>query len=97
MKKKTDWPAVLEAFEGCGLTHAQFCSKHNVSLPSFQQRLYRWRKESRASGGFAQISVEVPARADFWAELSFSGDFSLQFKGPVDAAYLAELLTLLRP
>ncbi len=97
MKKKTDWPALLEAFEGCGLTHAQFCSRHNVSLPSFQQRLYRWRKQLRASGGFAQISVEVPAQADFWAELNFSGSFSLQFKGPVDAAYLAELLTLLRP
>lgn len=97
MKKKTDWPSVLEAFEGCGLTHAQFCSKHNVSLPSFQQRLYRWRKESRVSGGFAQISVEVPAKAGCWAELGFAGGFSLQFRGPVDAAYLAELLTLLRP
>ena len=45
MKNKTDWPSLLEAFEGCGLTHAQFCSMHKVSLAAFRQRYYRWRKD----------------------------------------------------
>lgn len=97
MKKKTDWPALLLSFEGSGLTHAQFCSRHHVSLASFRQRLYRWRRESGASCGFAQISVEGPAQAGCWAELGLGGGISLQFREPVDAGFLAELLTLLRP
>lgn len=98
MKKKPDWPKLLEAFEDSGLTHFEFCSKHGISLSSFQQRLYRSRREARGGGGFTRLSVEAaPPASDCWAEMGFPGGVSLRFHDAPDARYLAELLTLLRP
>lgn len=97
MKKKPNWPVLLEAFEGSGLTHREFCLSHNINLASFRQRLYRWRVDAGAGAGFSQIVVTAPAAAGPWAEVDLGGGLRLRFHAAQDAHYLAELLTLLRP
>ena len=95
MDEKTNWPALLKAYEGSGLTQAQFCMHHGVAVWTFKKHLYRSRKEAAAMGGFSQLSVSA-GLAPSAVELHFTDGTFVRFAGGIEASYLCALITGLR-
>ena len=53
------WLRLVRAYERSGLQQRTFCSRHGVSLGTFQHWLYRLRKEEQtASANTALVKVE---------------------------------------
>jgi transposase len=53
------WSALLNEFRRSGLTHAEFCDRHDISIHSFRKRLYAagTSKPMPATGGLAAANT----------------------------------------
>ena len=95
MDGTTNWPALLEAYEGSGLSQAQFCMQHGVAVWTFKKHLHRSRKEAASMGGFSQLSVSA-GLAPTAGELHFTDGTFVRFAGGIEASYLCALILGLR-
>ena len=97
MKEKPNWPLLLAAYDGSGLTQSQFCGKHDVSLATFKNHLYRSRKAYPGGMDFARIQVSAPEPVPACVELHLPDGVCLRFTGDVGPSYLLGLIRGLRP
>jgi hypothetical protein len=89
MKTKHDWPLLLAAFEGSGLTHPKFCELHGVSLDVFRRKLYASRrKHVPGPKGFTRIALGASIPRLPGVELHFPNGSFLRFTGEVGPSFL---------
>ena len=96
MKRKLDWDAVVTSFEGCGLTHAEFCKQRKVSLASFRKHLYKNRSEQVVAPAFAELSIASAIEHQIPVEFHLADGSFLRFPEGVEAADLLHYVTFLR-
>lgn len=60
-KSRTEWLAIIKAFERSGESHEQFCSKRGLAIGSFRSWLYRLRRTHEAATDVVLLPVEVTA------------------------------------
>jgi len=99
-----EWLKLIEEFRASDLQQKEFCSKHELSLSTFQFWLYR--KSKRNSGSESKLAptflpVEVVAspaplaRAGELIEVALRSGAVVRFSTGTDTRYLAELLAAL--
>ncbi len=60
-KSRSEWSAIVKAFERSGESHEQFCSKRGLVVGSFRSWLYRLRRAGGAATDVVLLPVEVTA------------------------------------
>jgi hypothetical protein len=60
-KSRSEWSAIVKAFERSGQSHEQFCSKRGLAIGSFRSWLYRLRRTQDAATDVVLLPVEVTA------------------------------------
>jgi hypothetical protein len=61
-KSRSEWAAIVKAFERSGESHEEFCSKRSLKIGTFRSALYRWRKAEDVAPELALVPVEVVDR-----------------------------------
>ena len=97
MKKRHNWESIVSAFEGCGLTQAEFCNRRKVPLASFKKHLYRIRSEGSAAlfGELAVVAGQVRAGGPA-LEFHLGNGAFLRFPDGICAGDLQSYIMLLR-
>jgi hypothetical protein len=58
-KSRSEWGAIVEAYERTGGPHEAFCSARGLKIASFRGWLYRIRRAAATSHAIALLPVEV--------------------------------------
>jgi hypothetical protein len=106
-KKRTreDWQALIKEYEESGQSHKEFCRLRKLVMGTFQQRLYRVRREEGRSGKVRLLPVEVAsveavrgeANPLATAEVVIAfGEVELRARVGTDVGYVVTLVKELR-
>ena len=74
-RKKIDWAAHVESFEGSGQRATSFCENLGLNVGTFRSHLYKYRARSEPSVGFQEILVntELSLSIDEAGQITISG------------------------
>jgi hypothetical protein len=102
-RSQGEWAQFVEQFERSGQSHEAFCAQHHLNLGSFRNWLYRLRRGSergkvaRSATRLLPVRVAQAGAVDEETVIELAvGDAMLRVRGAFGAAYVAELVTLLR-
>lgn len=59
-KSKSEWEALLAAFEGSQQSQGQFCQDNGIGLGGFRKQLHSWRQLRKA-----QVANQTPESTSF--------------------------------
>jgi hypothetical protein len=98
-KSRSEWSAIVKAFERSGESHEQFCSKRGLAVGSFRSWLYRLRRAGSAATDVVLLPVEVTAPAARYAPsdivIAIAG-VEVRVAIGADVGYVAGLVAELR-
>src|SRR5580693_8055011 len=102
-QSREQWVQIVEQFERSGQSHEAYCTQHRLNLGSFRGWLYRLRRGSdrgkvaRSATRLLPVRVAPAGAVDEETVIELAvGDAILRVRGGFGAAYVAELVTLLR-
>ena len=99
------WSAIVDAFEGSGQSHQEFCSQRGLKVASFRGWLYRARKARRAVPDVALVPVELTETVSSpttWTSQAPTSvvvavaDIEVRVAVGTDVGYVASLVSELR-
>jgi hypothetical protein len=96
-RKEQQWRRLIQLWKNSGLSVQAFCSRHNITQPSF----YAWRRELRqrdAATAFVPVRVvtdDQPASSTP-IEILLPGGCSVRITHGFDPATLRQLLVVLQ-
>lgn len=98
-KSRSEWSAIVKAFERSGESHEQFCSKRGLALGSFRSWLYRLRRTQEAATDVVLLPVEVaaPVAGDAPSEIVIAiAGVEVRVTIGADVGYVAALVAEIR-
>jgi hypothetical protein len=98
-KSRSEWSAIVKAFERSGQSHEQFCSKRGLAIGSFRSWLYRLRRTHEAATDVVLLPVEVtpPVARDAPSEVVIAiAGVEVRVATGADVGYVAALVAEIR-
>ena len=98
-KSKSEWSAIVKAFERSGQSHAEFCAQRGLRIWSFRFWLYRVRRDRAAARttdiALLPVSVVLPTAPPSAVVIAVA-DVEVRVVVGTDVGYVAGLVAELR-
>ena len=94
MAVTSKWRQHIEAWQGSGLSQAEYCAKEKINVSTFTARLSDYRKSSKSASA-ALIPVQVEPSATGVMVFTHAPGQRLELPVSVSASWVAELLRCL--
>ena len=88
------WRQHIEAWQGSGLSQAEYCAEQQINVRTFAARLSDYRKLPKADS-VALIPVQVEPSAATVIVLTHARGHRLELPASISASWVAELLRCL--
>jgi hypothetical protein len=95
-KSRSEWSAIIKAFERSGGSHEEFCSARGLNVGSFRAWLYRLRATKTTSSEITLLPVEVTAPVVMRDIVVAVADVEVRIAVGADVEYVARLVAELR-